>query len=436
MKIKLSFWQIVNMNVGFFGLQYSFGLQQANMSPIYSYLGAEESKLPFLWLAGPVTGLIIQPIIGAMSDRTHSKWGRRTPYFLIGAIICSICLFFMPKSSTVWMAASILWILDAANNITQEPYRAFVSDKLDESQHSVGFLMQSAFTGLGQTLSYLTPTLLLFLGISKSASGSNHIPTTTLIAFIIGAVVSISSILWSLKTTKENPLSEAELEDIKKQSKSVGAIFKEIIDAFKDMPPAMRQMIPMMFFSWYGIFTYWIYISKSLSASVYGTTDAHAAGFRNAEFLTGQMGAFYNFVAFLSAFLLVRLTKKFGAKNVHGVCLSIAGVGLFVLPFIHSSQLVFIPMVGMGLCWASMMGNPYIILAGSLPPNRVGVYMGVFNMFIVIPMMLQNLTMPLYYKSLLGNQPTHAIHLAGVFFVLAGLSVYFIKSKSLTKKTV
>jgi maltose/moltooligosaccharide transporter len=429
-KVKLSFWQIVNMNVGFFGLQYSFGLQQANMSPIYTYLGAEESKLPLLWLAGPVTGLIIQPIIGALSDRTTSKWGRRSPYFLIGAIICSICLFFMPKSSSVWMAASILWILDAANNVTQEPYRAFVSDKLDKDQHSAGFLMQSAFTGLGQTLSYLTPTLLLFFGISKTSANTNHIPTTTLIAFTIGAIVSISSILWSLKTTKESPLSDEELQVLKKQSKSVGAIFREIIDALRAMPLAMRQMIPMMFFSWYGIFIYWIYISKSLAFSVYGTTNPLSSGFRNAEFLSGQMGAFYNFIAFVSAFILVRFTKRYGAKNVHGICLALAGIGLFSLPFIHTTGMVYLPMFGMGLCWASMMGNPYIILAGSLPQNRIGVYMGVFNMFIVIPMMLQNLTMPLYYRSLLGDNPANAIKLAGVFFIFAALSVYFIKDES------
>ena len=245
-KPRLSFWQIINMNFGFFGLQYSFGLQQANMSPIYSYLGAEESKLPYLWLAGPITGLILQPIIGAMSDKTITKWGRRTPYFLVGAIFCSVCLFLMPYSSAVWMAASILWILDAANNITQEPYRAFVSDKLDKSQHPIGFLTQSAFTGLGQTLSYLTPTLLIFFGISKMAHNANNIPITTLIAFVTGSVVSIGSILWTLRTTKEIPLTTAEKEEIRKMPKGVSATFKEIAEAFTSMPLTMKQMMPMM----------------------------------------------------------------------------------------------------------------------------------------------------------------------------------------------
>ncbi len=415
------------MNFGFFGLQYSFGLQQANMSPIYSYLGAEESKLPYLWLAGPITGLIIQPIVGAMSDKTITRWGRRTPYFLIGAIFCSVCLFFMPYSSSVWMAASILWILDAANNITQEPYRAFVSDKLNKSQHALGFLSQSAFTGLGQTLSYLTPTLLIFFGVSKMAHNANNIPITTIIAFLIGSVFSIGSILWTLKTTKEIPLTENEIREIKSTSSSMLSSFKEIVMAFKQMPVTMKQMIPMMFFSWYAMFIYWIYISKSLSKSIFHTTDVHNEGFRNAELLAGQVGAFYNFIAFASAFLLAWIANKVGPKYVHSCCLLLAGLGLIWLPQIENSNLVFLPMIGMGLSWASMMGTPYMMLAGSVPPKRTGVYMGIFNMFIVIPMLLQNVTMPIYYESLLGNNPTNAIKLAGILLMLAAASVAFIK---------
>ncbi|WP_258139439.1 MFS transporter [Mucilaginibacter phenanthrenivorans] len=427
LKPRLSFWQIVNMNFGFFGLQYSFGLQQANMSPIYSYLGAHESKLPYLWLAGPITGLIIQPIVGAFSDKTVTKYGRRTPYFLVGAIFCSIALFFMPYSSSVWMAASILWILDASNNITQEPYRAFVSDKLNEDQHPIGFLTQSAFTGLGQTLAYLTPTLLIFFGVSKIAVNENHIPVTTIIAFIIGAFMSIGSILYTLKTTKELPISADEKERILKTSKGISATFKEIADAVITMPRAMKQMIPMMFFSWYAMFIYWIYIAKCLSGSVFGSvTNGAASSFREADLLTGKIGAFYNFVAFLSAFALAWYAKRYGAKIVHALCLTCAGAGLLVLPHIHSSSLVFIPMIGMGLSWASMMGSPYVILAGNIPAEKTGVYMGIFNMFIVIPMLLQNVTMPLYYENWLGNSPQNAIMLGGVLLILAALSVLLI----------
>lgn len=429
-KVKLSFWQIINMNFGFFGLQYSFGLQQANMSPIYSYLGAQESKLPYLWLAGPITGLIIQPIIGAMSDKTVSKWGRRTPYFLIGAIFCSLCLFIMPYSSSVWMAASVLWILDAANNITQEPYRAFVSDKLDKEQHALGFLTQSAFTGLGQTLSYLTPTLLIFFGVSKMAVNDNGIPVTTIIAFLIGSVVSIGSILWTLKTTKEIPLTTQEKEEIMKSPVGVKSTFEDIWKATKEMPKTMKQMMPMMFFTWYAMFIYWIYIAKTLSHSVFGATKIGTDAFRDADILSGQIGAFYNFIAFISAFGLAYLAKKYGAKPIHAICLTLAGMGLLILPHIKSQSLVFIPMIGMGLSWASMMGNPYVMLAGSIPPERTGVYMGIFNMFIVIPMLLQNVTMPLYYESWLDNNPLNAMKLAGIMLILGALSTLFITTKT------
>jgi maltose/moltooligosaccharide transporter len=435
-KPHLNFWQIINMNFGFFGLQYSFGLQQANMSPIYSYLGAEESKLPLLWLAGPMTGLIVQPIIGALSDKTITKWGRRTPYFLIGAIFCSLALFVMPFSSTVWMAASVLWILDAANNITQEPYRAFVSDKLDKSQHSIGFLTQSAFTGLGQTLSYLTPFLLINL-LSISEGGKiGRLPTTTVIAFVIGSVVSISSIVWTLKTTKEIPLTEEEKEKIRKSPKGVAATFKEIFLAFKEMPLTMKLMGPMMLFSWYAMFIYWQYIAKCLSKSLYNTVDPANPLFRKAELWVGPLGAFYNAVAFVSAFGLAWLARKYGPKYIHMVCLFLAGVGLLSIPYIQDKNLLFIPMIGMGLSWASMMGNPYIMLAGSIPPERTGVYMGIFNMFIVIPMLIETFTIPLYYKSWLGNNPVNAIILAGILLILASVSVLFVKTTKKVKGSV
>lgn len=426
-KPRLTFGQILNMNLGFFGLQYSFGLQQANMSPIYSYLGAEESKLPLLWLAGPMTGLIIQPVIGAMSDKTITKWGRRTPYFLIGAIFCSVALFVMPFSNSVLMAASVLWILDAANNITQEPYRAFVSDKLDKQQHSIGFLTQSAFTGLGQTLSYLTPFLLINVFAISESSKVGKIPFTTFIAFLIGAVVSIGSILWTLKSTKEIPLTDQEKEAIRKSPVGITSTFREIFLAIKEMPLTMKLMGPMMLFSWYAMFIYWQYIAKCISKSLYDTVDAANPLFRKAELLVGPLGAFYNGVAFVSAFILAYFAKKYGPKYVHGICLLLAGIGLVALPHIQVKTLLFIPMIGMGLSWASMMGNPYIMLAGSIPPERTGVYMGIFNMFIVIPMMIETFTIPIYYKSWLGNNPVNAITLAGILLILAAFSVLLIK---------
>ena len=426
LKPRLSFWQIVNMNFGFFGIQYSFGLQQSNMSPIYKYLGADEANLPYLWLAGPMTGLLVQPIIGAMSDRTLTKLGRRTPYFLIGAILCSISLFFMPFSKTLWMAAGLLWILDAANNIAMEPYRAFVSDKLNPNQHSIGFLTQSAFTGLGQTLSYLTPSILVVMGMNKDALNAKNIPYITVTAFIIGAFFSISSILWTVKTTKENPLSEAEKEHIRKTPGGIKNTLKEITNAIRDMPLTMKQLALVKLFQWYAMFCYWQYIVLSISTTIFQTTEQSSSGFRDAVLINGQVGGFYNFVAFIAAFAMVPFTNRFGPKVSHSVSLTLAGIGMICIPLIHDKVLLFIPMIGVGIAWASMMGNPYIMLAGSIPKERTGVYMGIFNMFIVIPMMIQIFTLPLFYKSWLSGNPENVIRLAGTLLLFAATAVLFV----------
>lgn len=429
MKPRLTFGQILNMNFGFFGLQYSFGLQQGNMSPLYRYLGADEASLPYLWLAGPMTGLIIQPIIGAMSDRTLTRWGRRTPYFLVGAILCSVALFFMPFSPTLWMAASLLWILDAANNVSMEPYRAFVSDKLDRSQHSLGFLTQSAFTGLGQTLSYLTPSLLVVLGMNKDAVNARHIPHITIAAFVIGAGLSIASILWTLRTTKELPLTREEEDAIRRQPAGWRHIFAEIWAAIREMPLPMRQLAVMKLFQWYALFCYWQYVVLSLSKTFFGTTAAETAEFREAGLINGQIGGFYNAVACVAAFALVPFTRRLGPQRIHASCLTLAGIGLLCLPLIHSKALLFLPMVGMGLAWASIMGNPYIMLAGCIPAHRTGVYMGIFNMFIVIPMMIQIFTLPLFYQSWLGGNPENVIRLAGALMLCAATAVLFVRTE-------
>ncbi|MES3033548.1 MAG: MFS transporter [Gemmatimonadota bacterium] len=425
---RLSFGQIVNMNIGFFGIQYSFGLQQGNMSPIYRYLGADEASLPLLWLAGPMTGLLVQPIIGAMSDRTLSPRGRRTPYFLIGALLCSVALFAMPFSSALWMAAGLLWVLDAANNVTMEPYRAFVSDRLDAAQHSIGFLTQSAFTGLGQTLSYLTPSILVVLGMNRDAVNGRGIPYITMGAFLIGAVFSISSILWTVKTTPELPLSADEEARIRALPTGFGAALSEVAEAMRDMPSTMKQLAVMKLFQWYAMFCYWQYIVLSLAVTLFNTRDASSAGFREAGLVNGQIGGFYNFVAFVGAFAMVPYTKRFGPKIMHALCLTLAGIAMLSIPMISSRAMLFIPMVGIGLAWASIMGNPYVMLAGSIPAERVGVYMGIFNMFIVIPMMIQIFTLPLYYDSLLGGNPANVIRLAGALLLCAAVSVSFVKT--------
>jgi len=431
-KPHLSFTQIVNMNVGFLGIQFSFGLQQASMSPIYQMLGAEGKDLPYLWLAGPITGLLVQPVIGALSDRTTHRLGRRTPYFLIGALLCSLGLLLMPFSPTLWFAAGLLWILDAANNVTMEPYRAYVSDRLREEQHATGFLTQASFTGLAQTLAYLTPSILVGLGMNKDALGANGIPVVTTLAFLVGALMSFTTVFWSIRKVPELPLPAEEVARLKALPTGAGPALTEIWQALREMPPTMRRLWWMALFQWYGMVCYWIYIVPTLAATVFGTADAHSAGFRDAALLNGQIGGFYNVVAFVSAFAMVPFTRRLGAKWVHAFALACAAAGMWLLPGIHDKALLFIPMVGIGLAWGSIMGNPYVLLAGSIPPERAGVYMGIFNMFIVIPMLLQSLTLPLIYDSLLGGRPDNVIRLAGVLLGVAALCVLAVKPAATT----
>jgi len=423
----LSGWQVLNMNVGFFGIQYSFGLQQSNMSPIYRYLGADEATLPLLWLAGPMTGLLVQPIVGAMSDRTLSPRGRRTPYFLVGAVLCSLALLAMPFSRALWMAAGLLWILDAANNVTMEPYRAFVSDRLAPPQQSLGFLTQAAFTGLGQTLSYLTPSILVFLGMNRDAVNDRGIPHITMLAFFMGAIFSITSILWTVRRVPELPLTSAERSRIAALPRGMGAALREIADAFHEMPATVWQLAVMKFFQWYAMFCYWQYITLSIARTLYQTADAGSAGFREAGLVTGQIGGFYNFVAFVAAFAMVPFVRRYGAKPVHALCLTAAGVGMLLIPSLQERALLFLPMVGIGLAWGSMMGNPYVLLADAIPRERVGVYMGIFNMFIVIPMMIQIFTLPLYYERLLDGNPEQVIRLAGALLLCAAAATWLVR---------
>ena len=444
-KKRLNFWQILTMNFGFFGVQFSFGLQQSNMSAIYKYLGAEEAELPLLWLAGPVTGLIVQPIIGAISDGTWSpKFGRRKPFFLIGAIIASISLVIMPYSSSIWMAAGLLWILDAANNIALEPYRAFISDKLPEKQYSFGFLVQSFFTGLGTTLANFTPAILVSFGIlALSDKMDNGIPVSTYWAFGIGAAASIITILISVLTTSEYPPSSKELEEIKK-SKEEGSVIsrtlKDIVEAFKVMPLTMKQLIPVMFFPWYAMFCYWQYLTSALSLSLYDTLDQSTVYFNQAQLLTGNLNGTYNIICFVIAFALIPIARNLGAKRLHFISLAIGGVALLCMPLLNDTTVLFtIPIgsgivvsqiylfsFGLGITWASMMAMPYEMLASSIPKGKTGVYMGIFNMFIVIPMIIQIFTVQYFVYDLLGQNPINIIRLAGAFLIIGGIFSLFV----------
>ena len=426
-KPRLSLGGVASMNLGFLGLQFSFGLQQSNMGPIYRYLGASEATLPLLWLAGPMTGLLIQPLIGAMSDRTVSRLGRRTPYFLIGAILCSLCLFAMPYSRSLWIAASLLWVLDAANNVTMEPYRAYVSDRLVPDQRSLGFLTQSAFTGLAQTLSYLAPSLLVWAGISVDALDANGIPVVTRIAFVAGAVISLSTILWSVLRVPELPLTAAERDAITRAPLSAAQTLADLRAAIVEMPRPMRQLAVAMLFQWYAMFAYWQYIAFAIGRSLFHTADAGSSGFRAAVLVGGQVGGFYNFVAFVAALAMIPFARRFGARPVHAACLVASGAAMLAIPGCTSEAALFGPMVGIGLGWAGMMGNPYIMLANAIPSARTGIYMGIFNMFIVVPMLLESVTMPLIYP-LLGSDPRAVLLVAGAMMLSAAAATLLVRA--------
>jgi maltose/moltooligosaccharide transporter len=424
-KPSLSFSQIVNMNVGFFGIQYSFGLQQSAVNPIYDFLGASPDEIPLLNLAGPVTGLLVQPFIGALSDSTwHPRWGRRKPYFFIGALLCSICLLLYPFSSSLWMAASLLWILDAGNNTAMEPYRAFVADKLNEDQQPTGFQMQSFFTGFGQTLANLSLFIFPLIFIGKTGS----LPTWVYASFFLGAICSIGSIWWSMRTTSEIEPTAEELAQIRARKVSITESVVEIFHAIGVMPKVMWQLALVYLFQWYALFCYWQNSSKSIALSVWNATPKdNPELYEKAVSWTGLVNGWYNIVTFLSALALANFAKKYGAKSVHMICLLLAAAGFLAFPNIENQNLLFFAISGFGIGWASMMGIPYLLVVSDIPKERYGVYMGIINMMIVIPMILQNVTFGYILKNFLDNDPRNAITFAGVLLAIAAVATAFIK---------
>jgi maltose/moltooligosaccharide transporter len=417
------------MNVGFFGIQYSFGLQQSAVNPIYDFLGAKPDEIPWLNLAGPMTGLLVQPIIGALSDKTwHPKFGRRKPYFFIGAIMCSLALFLFPFSSELWMAAGLLWILDAGNNTAMEPYRAFIADKLNTEQQPTGFLAQSFFTGLGQTLANFS--LFIFPMIIVGYTGK--LPTWVFASFMLGSVCSIATVWWSMKTTPEIPPSAEEIAALKKEKINLLTPFIEVLSAIKDMPKVMWQLALVYLFQWYALFCYWQNSSKSIAQSVFHTTTDNKELYGEAVALAGSVNGWYNIITFASAFALVGFAKKYSAKWVHFICLMIASFGFMAFPFIENKILLYVAISGFGIGWASMMGVPYLLVVSQIPKERYGVYMGIINMLIVVPMLIQTVTFGYIMKNFLGNDSGKAILFAGVLLLLAALATLRIKS---TKST-
>ena len=570
-KPRLSFGQIINMNLGFFGIQYSFGLQQSAVNPIYDFLGASPDEIPLLNLAGPLTGLIIQPIIGALSDKTWSpRWGRRKPYFFIGAILCSIALFFFPFSSALWMAVGLLWILDIGNNTAMEPYRAFVADKLDSSQQATGFQAQSFFTGLGQTLANFSLLFFPLIFIGKTGK----LPNWVFASFFLGAICSVATVWWSMKTTPEIPPTDEEIKEINEYNKgkpspfiqilsvliaiAVGPVilwyllrnvinsetlsililpicfawvaflyliikkfpgfalikilsgvltpFLEIVETIRSMPKIMWMLALVYLFQWYALFCYWQNSSKAVAQNAYGweykkltplqdslvkgytkfrsdikdfaiankldekeilkdelnvtsifsawkekvqpvgfgekdiafieAVDSNNKKYEKAVSKTGGINGWYNIVTFIVAFGLVWLAMRISAKYVHFICLVLAGIGFIAFSQVNQISLFYVAITGFGIGWASMMGIPYLIVVSDIPKEKYGVFMGIINMMIVIPMFIQTTTFGYVMKHFLNNDSSKAILFAGALLIIAALLTLLIKARKPAPDTV
>jgi maltose/moltooligosaccharide transporter len=427
-KPRLSFWQIWNMSFGFLGIQFGWGLQLANMSPIYRYLGAEESNLSYLWLAGPITGLLVQPIIGSMSDRTWNRLGRRRPYFLAGAILASAALFVMPNSGTVWMAAGLLWILDASINVTMEPFRAFVADKLPVEQRTTGFVMQSFFIGIGQTLANALPLILTALGVTGVlASG---IPLSTDYAFKVGSLAFLLAVLWTVLTSKEYPPEDMEaFRRMKSEQAGVLGGFREIFSSILEMPATMKQLAVVQFFTWFALPCMWQFFGLAVARHVYGAASPDSPGFREGTEWGGLCFAVYNVVCFVVAFLLPPLARSTSRKGVHIIALACGGLGLLSAYFAHDKYFLWLSMAGVGIAWASILSMPYVILSTAVPPARMGVYMGVFNLFIVIPQVVMSFVTPYLINNVIGNDPLRVVLMGGFSLLVAAASVLIVRDE-------
>ena len=418
-----NFWQIWNMSFGFLGIQFGWGLQMANMSAIYEYLGAHADQIPILWLAAPLTGLIVQPIIGHSSDRTWGSLGRRRPYFLTGAVLSSLALIFMPNSSTLWMAAGLLWILDASINISMEPFRAFVADLLPENQRTRGFAMQSLFIGLGAVIASVMPWLLRNVFHVATAAGETRvIPTTTRFSFYIGAAAFFGAVLWTIVTTKEYPPEDMDAFRRMKQEKTgLATNAKEIIDSIRQMPQTMRQLAPVQLLTWLGLFCMWLYFPVAVARNVFGAPDTTSPLYAEGVEWGGICFAVYSAVCFGFSLVLPVIANRLGRKNTHSLCLLCGALGLVSVSIIHDKYVLLLTMVGVGVAWASTLAMPYAVLAGSLPPGKTGVYMGIFNFFIVIPEILASLFFGWIMNHLLGNNRVAAVVAGGFFMAVAAL---------------
>jgi maltose/moltooligosaccharide transporter len=415
------------MSFGFLGIQFGWGLQMANMSSIYGMLGAKEEDLALLWIAAPLTGLLVQPIIGYMSDRTWNRFGRRRPYFLVGAVLASLALIAMPNSGALWMAVGLLWVLDASINITMEPFRAFVADKLPPEQRQSGFSVQALFIGLGAVVSSALPWMMTnWFNVSRSAE-SGAIPDSVRLSFYIGAAAFFVAVVYTVVSTPEYPPDDlAEFERMKRESAGVGGFFRELAHGLANMPATMRQLAVVQFFTWVGLFCMWIYFTPTIARTAFGgdpvaDPEGWAAITAKAGEWTGVCFSVYNLVCFLFSFVLVALSRSVSAKVLHMVCLTAGALGLMLVPVLGSKAALIVSMVGVGIAWASILSMPYSMLSAALPAARMGFYMGVFNFFIVLPQILVSVAMGKVVEHLLGGNSVGAVVIGGACMLVAAV---------------
>lgn len=415
------------MSVGFFGIQFGWDLQRANMGRIYEGLGANPDDVPLLFLAAPLTGLLVQPIVGYLSDRTWSpRWGRRRPYFLIGAILSSICLIFMPHSSALWMAAGLLWILDVSGNIAMEPFRAFVTDKLPESQVNRGFVMQSLMIGLGGSIASSLPWLMTNVFNLENTALQGFIPENVRFSFYIGAFFFLTAVLYTVFTSREYPPDEEELNKLKNTDRGIAHGASEIFNSLMNMPRTMKIVALVQFFTWPGLFLMWFYYTTAVAVNIFGGKDASDPLYAEGADFGSLTLAYYNVITFLFALVLPFIADRLGRRLTHSLCLACGALGLISVAWVENKYMLYGCMTGIGIAWASILSMPYAMLSGVLPKGKVGVYMGIFNFFIVLPEIIASLGFGWMMRNVLNNDRLLAVQLGGGLMVLAAVICFLL----------
>jgi maltose/moltooligosaccharide transporter len=420
LKPRLSFWQIWNMNFGFLGIQVGFALQNTNVSRIFETLGARPDEIPILWLAAPMTGMIVQPIIGYMSDRTWGRLGRRRPYFLAGAILASSAMLVMPYSAALWFAAMMLWVMDASINISMEPFRALVGDLLPSEQRTTGFAVQSFFIGIGAVAASALPYILARWFHVPNTAAAGVIPQSVILSFALGAAAFLGAVSWTVFRTREYPPEDlASFRMRQREKRGVGGMLGEIATSIVRMPRTMAYLAVVQFFSWFALFCMWIYTTGAVTHHLFHSSDPTSAGYNEGADWVGILFSVYNGVAALAAFGIPWLAAKSSRRTAHAVSLLCGALGLLSFTIAGDPLVLLASMVGVGIAWASILSMPYAILAGSLPPEKMGFYMGVFNFFIVIPQITAALGLGPLMRTALGNDPMNVILLGGLSLVVA-----------------